>query len=148
MYFADVSFNCCYVILDLVYFDIYFSILLVRDHLKNKANWWEYQPTPKLCIHFVYKNCTRCIQLMYAKCTQNVYKMYPIFRHYIYILYTKLKELLQLNFVYKMYTKVCWNVGNILYTFCIHQFWSTKSIHHKKLWIQFVYKIQTECIYK
>ena len=59
---------------------------------------------------------------------RNVYKMYTIFpQTFVYILYTKLKELWQLNFVYKMYTKVCRNVRyilytNILYTFCIHQF--------------------------
>ena len=33
---------------------------------------WEV-PTRKLCIHFVYKNCTRCMQLMYTKWMQNVY---------------------------------------------------------------------------
>ena len=61
-------------------------------------------------------------------CMQNVYKMYTTVRQtLVYILYTKLKELWQLNFVYKMYTEVCRNVGcilyaNILYTFCIHQF--------------------------
>ena len=43
--------------------------------------------------------------------------MYTTFRQtFVYILYTKLKELWQLNFVYKMYTKVCRNVGYILYT--------------------------------
>ena len=51
-------------------------------------------------IYFVYKNCTRCIQLIYAKCT---YKMYTTFgQTSVYILYTKLKELCQLNFACKM----------------------------------------------
>ena len=63
---------------------------------------------------------------MYTKYIQNVYKMYTTFQQaFVYILYTKSKELCQLNFVYKMYTKVCHNVRyilytNILYTFCIH----------------------------
>ena len=39
---------------------------------------------------------------------------------YIYILYTQLKELWQLNFVYKMYTKVCRNVGYILHTHILY----------------------------
>ena len=74
-------------------------------------------PTWKLCIHFVYKNCTRFMQLIYRKCTQNVYKMYTTFQQaFVYILYTKSKELCQLNFLYKMYTEVCRNVGYILYT--------------------------------
>ena len=104
--------------------------------------------TRKLCIHFVYKNCTRCILLVYTKCIQNVYKMYTTFRQaFVYILYTKLKELWQLNFAYKMYTKVCQNVGyilytNILYIFCIHQSRSTKSVHHKN----YVYKLYTKFI--
>ena len=69
--------------------------------------------------------------------------MYPIFRQtFAYILYTKLKELWQLNFVYKMYTKVCQNVGYILYTICIHELRSTKSAHHKN----YVYNLYTKFI--
>ena len=34
---ADVSFICCYAILDVVYFGIYFGILLVRDNFENKV---------------------------------------------------------------------------------------------------------------
>ena len=57
------------------------------------------------------------MQLIYRKCTQNVYKMYTTFQQaFVYILYTKSKELCQLNFLYKMYTEVCRNVGYILYT--------------------------------
>ena len=53
-------------------------------------------------------------------------------------------------FVYKMYTKICRNMGyilhtNILYTFCIHQFWSTESVHYE----HYIYTIRiqnyTEC---
>ena len=41
-----------------------------------------------------------------------------------------------------MYTKVCQNVGYILYTFCIHQFRSTKSVHHKN----YVHNLYTKFI--
>ena len=52
---------------------------------------------------------------------QDAYKVYPTFQQtFIYILYAKLKELWQLRFVYKMYTKVFQNMGYILCTSCIH----------------------------
>ena len=91
-------------------------------------------PIQILCIylHFVYKNCARCTQLMQTKCIQDVYKMYRTFRQTfvdIHCAYKILKELLQLNLY----------VGYILYTFCIHQFWSTKSAHHKN----YVYNLYT-----
>ena len=55
-------------------------------------------PTWKLCMRFVYKNCTRCIQLMYTKCVQNVYKMYTTFRQaFVYILY-KMKRTMSAKF--------------------------------------------------
>ena len=48
--------------------------------------------------------------------TTDLYKVNLTFRQiFAYIFYTKLKELWQLNFVYKMYRKVCRNVGYILY---------------------------------
>ena len=104
--------------------------------------------------------CTFCIQKLdatdvykslYTKvecnwCIQNVYNMYTTFQQtFVYILYTKLEEPWQLNSVYKVYVKVCWNVGYIfytylLYTFCIHWFWSTKSVHHKN----YVYNLYTK----
>ena len=106
---------------------------------------------------------------MYAT---DVCKMYTTFQQtFVYILYTKSKEVCQLNFVYKMYTsicrivvyilytnilyiyilytKVCGNVGhilyrNILYTFCIHQFWCTKSVHHVyNLYTKFIQNVYT-----
>ena len=40
--FAAVVLFICYVILDLVYFRIYFGILLARDRLKSKAYWRQY----------------------------------------------------------------------------------------------------------
>ena len=84
------------------------------------------------CVYILY---TKIVQDVCNWCIQNECKMSTTFRQtFVYILYTKSKELCQLNFVYKIYTKVCWNVGyilymNILYTFCIHQFWCTKFIH-------------------
>ena len=85
----------------------------------------------KFCA--VKKNYTNCI---------------PHFNKLVYILYTKSKELCQLNFVYKIYANVCWNVvyilcANILYTFCAQklvQIWDTFCIQH------FVYILYTCCI--
>ena len=84
-------------------------------------------PTWKLCIHFVYKNCTRFIQLMHIQ------KVYCISANFC------------MHFAYKIYTKVCWNVGcilytKILYTFCIEKFvkmWDTFCI--QILCIHFAY---------
>ena len=50
-------------------------------------------------------------------------------------------------FVYILCIKMCRDVGyilytNILYTFRIHQFWSTKSVHHKR----YVYNLYTKFI--
>ena len=58
---------------------------------------------------------------MYAKWIEIVCKTYSTFgQTFIYILYIKLKEQWQLNFIYKMFTDICWDVGYILYIFCIH----------------------------
>ena len=95
---------------------------------------WEV-PTRKLCIHFVYINCTRCMQLMYTQCIHNVHKMYTIFRqnfctHFVY----KTKRTMPVKFcpnvVYILYT-------NILYTKCIQKF--------VKMWDTFC--VQTFCIH-
>ena len=72
---------------------------------------------------------------MYTKCIRHfdkffVYKIkrtMPAKFSIQNILYTKSEELCQLNFVCKINTKVCRNVGyilytDILYTFCINQF--------------------------
>ena len=96
-------------------------------------------PTRKLCIHFAYKNCKRYIELMYTKCMQNVNKMYTIFRQtFVYILYTKSKELHQLNFVYKMYGKV-WRNFAYKHFVCI--------LYTKFVEIKDTLCIQTFCIY-
>ena len=73
--------------------------------------------------------------------------MYITFQQtFVYILYTKLKELRQLNFVSKMYKKVCPNVGYVLHTICIHFVYISsdlKKVYIIKLCIQFVNKIHT-----
>ena len=108
--------------------------------------------TWKLCINFVYRNCARSMQLMYRKYIQNIYKMYfTLLQPLVYILHTKLKVLCGLNFVYKMYTNACQNLEyilyrNILYRFCIHQLWSTKSVHHThSIYNLYTTFIQNEC---
>ena len=105
-------------------------------------------PARKSCVHFVYKNCTRCIQLMYTKCIQDAYEMYPTFRQtFVYILYTKLKELWQLKFVNKMYTKVCRHVVYILHIPCI-QFLYISSDLQKGYIIRTMYTICIQNTYK
>ena len=85
------------------------------------------------------------VYILYTKIEQNdVYKIinvYKIFDKRSYINCIQ-KELLQLHFVYKMYTKVCGNVEYSLYTFCIHQFWSTISAHHKNYAYNFYAKFK------
>ena len=102
------------------------------------------------CVYILY---TKIEQDVYNWCIQNVSNMNTIFRQtFVYIFYTKLKELSQLKFVYKMCTEVCRNVAyilytDILYTFCIYQFWSTKSVLHKNyaynLYTKFIQSVYT-----
>ena len=104
-------------------------------------------------VYILYTKIEQDIYKIYTKNIQNICKMYPTFQQtFLYILYTKSTELRQLNFVYKMYRKVCQNVGyifytNILYIFCIHQFWFTKSLHHKNYvynsYIKFMQNVYT-----
>ena len=94
------------------------------------------EPTRKLCIYFVYKNCTRSIQLMYIKCIQNVYKIKKTTppKFCIQNVYKSLSKC-GIHFVYKhsvqiLYTKVCRNMEyilytNILYIFCIRFVYKT-----------------------
>ena len=125
---------------------------MVDTEHENFQNLYSQIPTRKLYIHFIYKNCTRCIQLMHTKCKQNVYKMHTTFlQTFVYILYTQSKELCQLNFVYKTYTKVCqmWDTFCIQ-TFCIHFVHKSLSIcgiyfvSLQTFFIHFVYKIYTQ----
>ena len=90
-------------------------------------------------VYIVFTMCTFCrSELMYPKCIQDVHKMYPIFwKTFVYILYTNLNYHSSFNFAYKMYIKVCWNVGYTLYASCIH-FLYISCIHL----VQFLY---TKC---
>ena len=89
---------------------------------------------------------TFCIQSVYK---MFVYKMYPIFwqtfvykmyitcqQTFVCILYTIFCWCSFFDVVYKMYTKVCWNMLYILYTFCIHQLYTSCA--------NFVYKMYTQ----
>ena len=99
---------------------------------------------------------TFCKQKLYKMYTSDVYKIHTTFwQRFVYILYTKLKELFQLNFVYKMVTKVCQNVGyilytDVLYTLCIQKFvemWDAFCIQPFCIYtfcIHFVYKMYTK----
>ena len=97
------------------------------------------EPTRKLCIYFVYKNCTRSIQLMYIKCIQNVYKIKKTTppKFCIQNVYKSLSKC-GIHFVYKhfvqiLYSKVCRNMEYILYTNILYIFC-----------IRFVYKMYTK----
>ena len=105
--------------------------LLIFEH--NNDNWIQL-----ILITRTETVYTFCIQKLYEMYTTDVYRMYTkCIPHSdkLRILYTKLKELWQLSFVCKMCTKVCWNVGyvlykNILYTFCIqHRACSSSLLH-------------------
>ena len=85
---------------------------------------------------------------MFTKCIQDIYKMYPTFRKtFVYILHTKLKELWQLKFVYRIYKKACRNVGYFLDTFCIH-FVHMNSDLGKVYIIRIMYTICIQNTYK
>ena len=65
-----------------------------------------------------------------------VYKMHSTFRQtFAYILLSKFNCHRSFDFVCKMYTKVCQNMGYNLYTFCIHQLYTSCTV--------FVYKMYT-----
>ena len=123
------------------------------------------------CIHFVCKSLSKCgirfiykhfvyikvvemwdtfciqtfciyfLHILYTKCMQKVVKMWDTFGiqtfciHFAHILYTK-----YIQKIVEMWDPFC-ICPNILYTFCIHQFWSTKSVHH-----QHVYNLYTKSI--
>ena len=107
---------------------------------------------------------TFCIQQDVCNCC--IQNLYAFRQTFVYILYTKLKELCQLNFVYKMYTKGSRNMGyisytSILYVFCIQTFAEMWNILYTNILytfcINFVYKkyrkggirfaMQTSCMY-
>ena len=79
-------------------------------------------PKQKLCIYFLYKNCTKCIQLMYTKCIQNAYKMYIYHTSTSFCIYFvyKIKRTMPAKFciqnVYKSLLKCEIHFVYILYT--------------------------------
>ena len=78
------------------------------------------------------------LELMYKNCIQDICKIYTTCRQtFVYILFTNFNCHSSFNFVYKMYTKVCRNVGYISYASCIHFVYSS-CIHL----VQFLY---TKC---
>ena len=82
---------------------------------------------------------TKCI---YTKCIPHFDKLL-----YTFCMQNRKNCKCQLNFLYKIYTKVCQNLGyilytNILHTFCIYPFWCTKIVHHK----HYVYNLYTKFI--
>ena len=116
----------------------------------------------------MFMMCTFWSELMYAKCTQNVCiqnvfhistnfcmqnvykmfvcKMYPTFRQtFVYILNAKFSWHSSFDFVYKMYTKACRNVVYILYTFCIHQLYTSCTIFVYKMYTQFMCGLPIFC---
>ena len=104
----------------------------------------------QLFVYILYVFCIQIIcivlmmytfcrsEFMYTKCIQGVYKMYPTFRQtFIYIWHRNFNCHSSFNFVYKMYTKVCQNLGCILHISCIY-FVCVSCIHL----VQFLY---TKC---
>ena len=82
---------------------------MLPDKLRWDLELW-YQGGPKFkggpmnpndaMVYILY---TKTVQDVYNWCKQNVYKLYPIFwQTFVYILYTKSKDLWQLNFDNKM----------------------------------------------
>ena len=88
-----------------------------------------YNIPTNFCIHFVYKMYT---QYLHTKCIPHFDKLL-----YLYILYTKFSWHSSFDFLYKIYTKVCRNVVYILYTFCIHQLYTSCTIFVYKMYTQF-----------
>ena len=93
---------------------------------------WNFEvayPTWKLCIHFVYNNCTRCIQLMYTKCLQKFVEMWDTFCiqkfciHFVQINYD-LQKVYIINIMYTVcmqnsyrmyiYTNNCMQTGSLI----------------------------------
>ena len=65
----------------------------------------------KYCTQNVYKSLLTCgIHFVYKSLSK--YGIHFVYKHFVYTLYTKCIQ-------------VCQNAEFILYTFCIHQFWST-----------------------
>lgn len=74
---------------------------------------------------FLLLKCVFCFTGIFTKNASNIEEYIGIFMY---------------NFIYNMYTNIFRNVGYIFYTFCIHQFWPTKSVHDNN----YVYNLYTK----
>ena len=69
--------------------------------------------------------------------------MYPTYRQiFVCILYKTFSCCSSFNFEYKMYTKVCGNVVYILYTFCIHQLYTSCAIFVNRKFCNYILDIK------
>ena len=79
---------------------------------------------------------------MNTQCIQNVSHIsMNICIHFVY----KIKRTVVAKFCIQNVYKVCRNMVYI--TFCVHIFWSTKSVYHKNYVYNFIQN-STECIYR
>ena len=79
---------------------------------------------------------------MYTRCIQNVSHISTNFCiHFVYKIKRNMAAKLYIQNVYKRLSKCGIHFVCILYTFCIHQFSSTKSVHHKNCIIRNVYNV-------
>ena len=81
------------------------NVLLLITHMETVYTF---------CIQKLHKRYTTDVYNMYTKCIQNVYCIFINFCAATFCIQNK--KNCQLNFVHKMYAKVCWNVVYILYT--------------------------------
>ena len=99
----------------------------------------------KLCIHFVYKNCTRCIQPMH--CVKSV-QIRSYFWSVFFCIRTEYRKIRTRNnsaFHAVMCTKCIQNVYHISTNFCVHFVYKIKRIMADKSCIQNLYKSLLKC---
>ena len=94
-------------------------------------------PAQKLCIHFVYKICTRCIKLMIQNVSKMHTKVYRILTNiYIHFVH-QIKKTMLAKFVCKMYTKIlsicAIHFGYNLYTKFIQNVYKNKCMQNESL---------------
>ena len=130
------------------------TICWTKDVGKNKfLSYQSNKKSHKSCIHFVCKNCTRCIQQIYTEYTKCIENLSHILTKFCihFILYTKIKRTMAAKLCKQNINKSLLECGMyfayILYIFCIHQFWSTKSVYHKNhayiLFTKFIQNVYT-----
>ena len=125
--------------------------ILYTFYIQEFVQMWYTFCIKTFCIQNVYKVLSKCGIQFYAKtfCIHFIY-INSVYNHFVYILYTRVCP----NVVYILYKNILytkciqsfvemWDTilcKNILYTFHIHQFWCTKSVHHK----HYVYNFYTK----